>query len=124
MNTQKFSDDLPLAFGMAKEPQWVETVVIQQIASYREACRLCWDQRRIKGLTLAMLASISDLYASHVTDYFHKEDQDKKGRRRRMLPAEQVAVVESILGNHAITQWLAGQKKLTIMERIISKRAA
>lgn len=104
---------LPL-IGRLDGPSVVDPQVIALCATYRDAVRLMWDLRRVKGVTKSMLAAECGLYKSHVTDYFHADDE----QHRRDLPAKYLPIVESYLGNTAVTQWLASASKLTVMEEL------
>lgn len=110
--------DLPLAFGMVKAPVWLPVEQIKSIKSYREAVRLCWIHRRSQGMTKRTLAELADLYAPHVTDYL----SELEGKRN--LPADKIDAFETICGNRAISQWEAMQRGFSIMEEVISARAA
>lgn len=91
----------------------VPAEIVMQLASYKHACRLAWKLRVIRNMTKRTLAG---LYASHVTDYFSLHDN------KRELPARFIAVVEAILGNTVISQWVAQQSKLTVVEEIQASR--
>lgn len=99
-------------------PRLVDADAIEAAKSYREAVRLCWALRTRTNLPRAILAMEAGLYASHVSDYLH-EDATK-----RELPAKHVADFEVSCGNRAITQWLAAQAELTILEAFIQRKAA
>ena len=43
---------------------------------------------------------------------------------RRELPARHIADVERVLGNTVISQWVAQQSKLTVLEEMQADRAA
>lgn len=92
--------------------------VVMGIKSYRHACRLAWKLRRVRNLTGRTLAGECGLYASHVSDYFSTVDH------RRELPAKHVAAVERVLGNTVISQWLAQQSQLTVLEEMQAARRA
>jgi hypothetical protein len=92
--------------------------VVRAIPSYRHACRLAWKLRRLRNLTRRTLAEISGLYAPHVSDYFSVHEN------RRELPARCVAAVEGVLENTVISQWLAWQSRLTVLEELQADRAA
>lgn len=91
--------------------------VVMGIKDYRHACRMAWKLRRVRNLTRRSLAEQAGLYAPHVTDYFSQHEA------RRELPARYVAAVESVLGNTVISQWLAQQSKLTVLEEMQAARA-
>nr|WP_214694308.1 XRE family transcriptional regulator [Variovorax paradoxus] len=94
--------------------QWVRAAT-----SYREAVRLCWRLRRVAYMTRQQLASEAELYPQHVTDYLHEDDKPS----RRDLPASAVARFEAVVGNTLISQWLAAQSKLTVLEEMTATRA-
>jgi len=99
-------------------PSVVPTTSIAHCKTYREAVRLCWQLRRVRNMTQARLAEEAGLYAPHVTCYLHD------GTRQRDLPGQAVARFELACGNTAITQWMALQAKLTVLEEIQAERAA
>lgn len=94
--------------------------VIAGCRTYREAVRLGWDLRASQNMTRATLAECIGAYASHVTDYFHKDDAPF----RRNLPPELINDFEWAVGNRAVTQYLARKAELTIMDEVIAARAA
>ena len=99
-------------------PRLVAPDVIAAVLSYREAVRVCWDLRTRRNLTKARLAEEAALYASHVSDYLSANDD------KRELPAKRIAAFEEACGNRVISQWLARQANLTILEQFIERRAA
>lgn len=117
----KFPDDhtlpLPLLGGVVQRQRLVvPPEVVMGIKSWRHACRLAWKLRhpRITQRTLAEL--VPGLYQSHVSDYFAVRAD------RRELPAKHVAGVEVVLGNTVMSQWLAQQSKLTVLEEMQAAR--
>lgn len=92
--------------------------VIVGVKSYRHACRLAWKLRRMRNLTRRSLAEVCGLYTSHVSDYFSVHEN------RRELPARHIAAVEYELGNTVISQWLAQQSHLTVLEEMQAQRRA
>jgi len=92
--------------------------LVMGIKSFRHACRLAWKLRRVRNLTRRSLAEQCGLYTSHVSDYFSLHEH------RRELPARHVALVESVLGNTVITQWLVQQAHLTVLEEMQAARRA
>lgn len=110
--------ELPLLGGVVQAQRLVvPTEVIRQLPSYRHACRLAWKLRVIRNMTKRSLAELAGLYASHVTDYFGPHVH------KRELPARFVAAVERMLGNTVISQWLAQQARLTVVEEIHANQA-
>ncbi|MBN8493222.1 MAG: hypothetical protein J0M00_17580 [Burkholderiales bacterium] len=113
----KFADDrtlpLPLLGGVVERQRLVvPPEVVMGLKSWRHACRLAWRLRhpRITQRTLAEL--VPGLYQSHVSDYFAVRTD------RRELPAKHVGPVEAVLGNTVMSQWLAQQSKLTVLEEM------
>ncbi|TDY26277.1 hypothetical protein B0G81_6787 [Paraburkholderia sp. BL6665CI2N2] len=97
---------------------FVPPELIAQCATYRDACRLAWEWREVKNLTKLGVAERCDLRACFVTDYFNEEPKDRKGRRRRELPADKIDAVEEELGNNAISQYLNRKKGFRIWEEV------
>jgi hypothetical protein len=93
--------------------QWVRAA-----KTYREAVRLCWRLRRVTYMTRQQLSSEAELYPQHVTDYLHEDDKPS----RRSLPADAIARFEAVVGNTLISQWLAAQSKLTVLEEMTATR--
>jgi hypothetical protein len=92
--------------------------VVMRIKSYRQACRLAWKLRKVRNLTKRSLCEQCGLYPAHVTDYFSQHET------RRELPAKHVAGVERVLCNTVISQWLAQQSQLTVLEEMQAARRA
>ena len=118
----KFSEDasspLPLLGGVVQAQRLVvPPQVIASIKSYRHACRLAWKIKRTR-LTQRTLAELAGLYPSHVSDYFSVH------AHRRQLPAEHIAAVEAVIGNTVISQWLAQQSHLTVLEELQAQHRA
>lgn len=114
-----YSYDLPLLGGVVQAQRLVlPPQAINGIKSFRHACRLAWKLRTRQGMTKRQLAEEAGLYASHVNDYFSVNDS------KREMPARHIAMVERILGNTAISQYLASQARLTVMEELQAMRAA
>lgn len=90
----------------------VPTDVVAGLKSWRAACRMAWKLRfpRVTQRTLAEL--VPGLYASHVSEYFSVRED------RRELPSKQVGPVEAVLGNTVMSQWLARQSNLTVLEEL------
>ncbi len=97
-------------------PRLLGAEQLDQVKTYRDAVRLCWQQRTRRSLTARGLAEEAGLYASHLSDYLsHLET-------KRELPAKHIAAFELACGNRAITQWLARQANLTILEQFIQPK--
>lgn len=82
--------------------------------TYRQAVRLAWKFRRDEDMTRQQLATEAKLYPQHVTDYLHEDDKPS----RRDLPADKVAAFEAVVGNSIVSQWLASQSRLTVLEQM------
>lgn len=95
--------------------QWVRIA-----KTYRHAVRLSWKLKRVQKMTRRQLAAEADLYPQHVTDYLHEDDK----RSRRDLPAEAVARFEAVVGNTLVSQWIARNAQLTVLEEITATKAA
>lgn len=111
--------EFPLLTRM-EGPAIVPPELMRTAKTYRQAVRLCWGLRRLRNLTFRQLAAECGLIYQHVGDYFNGDDKPT----RRSLPAEAVKAVESILGNHAISQWHVRQAGLTVLEELQVRRHA
>ena len=108
---------LPLMGGVVQAQRMVvPPEVVMGIKSYRHACRLAWKLRHPR-ITQRTLAELAGLYPSHVSDYFSLHEQ------RRELPAKCVAPTERVIGNTVISQYLAQQSCLTVLEEMQAHRA-
>jgi hypothetical protein len=108
----------------AARARFLSDAEIAACGTFRDACALAWERRAHPGLTLQGLAALADLYPSHVSDYFQREAVSSKGNPRRSLPADKIADVERVLGNHVINQYLMHRGALTIMEAVWAARRA
>jgi hypothetical protein len=118
----KFRDEhslaLPLFGGVVQAQRLVvPPQVVASIRTYRHACRLAWKLRRTR-LTQRTLAELAGLYPSHVSDYFCVH------AHRRELPAKHIGAVEAVLGNTVISQWIAQQSHITVLEELQAQRSA
>lgn len=110
---------LPFMGGVVQAQRlFVPPVVIDRLGGFRHACRLAWKLRANRRLTKRQLADDCGLYYSHVTDYFSVHEA------RRELPARHVAAVERVLGNAVMSQWLAHQAQVTLLEEMQAQRRA
>ena len=107
-------------FGRLEGPSVVPVQYVQQCRTWREAVRLSWALRRVHYMTFAQLAAEAGLYHQHVSDYLNPDD--KPGRRD--LPPEKVPAWNAGVGNTLLTQWLAAQDHLTVLEEMQATRAA
>lgn len=117
MNFSDQTAPLPLLGGVV-EPQRlvVPHEVVRKLETYRDACRLAWDLRRNRHLTMRTLAELANLYAPHVSEYFSARPD------KRELPARHIAAVERVIGNTIISQWLAMRSELTVIEELQLQR--
>ena len=106
-------------FGRIDAPSVVPAVEVAKIRSYREACIACWVNRRVMGMTQATLAELTGMRPSHISDYLCTDSQDKRGDDRREMPAKYLTAFEVAAGNTFVTQWLAMQSKLTVLESLM-----
>ena len=98
-------------------PRLVAPDAVAACKTYRDAVKVCWQLRTRTRMTKAQLAEECGCYASHMTDYL--SDNEKA----RELPACRITAVEVSCGNRLITQWLAAQAQLTILETFIQRAA-
>lgn len=98
-------------------PSIVDPKLIAACKTYRDAVRLCWNLRRTKNMTKAVLAEDAGLYAPHVTCYL------KDGASKRDLPGWAVRAFEWRCGNTAISQWHGQNAKLTNLEEMQALKA-
>jgi hypothetical protein len=96
----------------------VPTEVIARLPTYRHACRLAWKMRNPRNLTMRTVAEHTGCYVSHVSDYFSVH------ATRRELPAKYVGSVNRMLGNTIISQWLAHDGEITVVEELRATRLA
>lgn len=99
-------------------PRLISQDVVAACKTYRDAVRMCHQLRTRTRMTNRQLAEEAALYASHLTDYLHEAAD------RRDLPAKCITEFEISCGNRCISQWLASQANLTILETFIQQRAA
>lgn len=106
--------------GLIDGPSIVSASSVSLAKTYRQAVRLAWQMRRVKSMTRAMLAAESGLYAPHITDYLNEDDKPS----RRDLPASAIYRFEAVVGNTLVSQWMARQAGLTVLEEIQESRRA
>lgn len=105
--------ELPL-IGVIEGPKAVDTATVKQCKTFRSVCRMAWALRRIRNLTYRTLAERAGFYAPHVSNWFNPDD--KPGRME--MPARCVSVFEQVVGNTLVSQWLAWQSGLTVLEEM------
>ena len=106
--------------GRLDGPAVAPANVVAQAGTYRQAVRLSWAHRRVHFATLRQLAAETGMTAQHVTDYLHNDDKPT----RRDLPGQWIAPFEAFVGNTIVTQWLAAQAHLTVLEQLQAERMA
>lgn len=99
-------------------PSVVNTREIAELRTYRDAVKLCWELRRVRNMTKTRLAEEAGLYPAHVNCYL------RDGKHQRDLPGSSVRSFQLACGNTAISQWLALQAQLTVLEEIQAGRVA
>lgn len=99
-------------------PSVVPAEHIKACESYRDAVRLCWALRRVKAMTTLTLAEQAGFPSNHRSDYLSDNDE------RRELPAKYIKAFEYVAGNTAISQWVAMNAKLTVIEELQAQRVA
>lgn len=102
-------------------PSVVPAAEIAKIKDYREAVRHCWIHRRVKGMARNTLAELTGMRASHITDYLEETTTDKHGNDRRDMPAKYIKAMESVCGNTFISQFVAYDSSLTVMESLLQQ---
>jgi hypothetical protein len=105
--------------GRIDAPSVVPPSALRLVRNYREAVRLCWALRRAKGLKPVDLGRFG-FTRQHVTDYLHEDDAPT----RRSLPPQRIEEFEDLMGNTAISQWIAGRARLTVLEELQAERHA
>lgn len=95
-------------------PSLVDRDTVTGCKSYREAVRTSWAlcKRKRPGYTQRQLAEDIGCYASHVTDYLHGDD----AATRRDLPAKRINAFEQEMGNRLVSQWIAWQSSLPVLD--------
>lgn len=111
--------EFPL-MGRLDAPSIAPSQLVRSAKTYREAVRLCWRLRRVAFMTRQQLSSEAELYPQHVTDYLHEDDKPS----RRDLPADAIARFEAVVGNTLVSQWLAAQSQLTVLEEVTATQKA
>lgn len=106
----------------APVPRFLPDEEVAACATFRDAVWLAWENRAVRGMTKRTLAELCGLYAPHVTNFVNPEPLDTKGKKRANWPADKVDEFERVVGNRAVSQWLADRTDLTILERVIANK--
>jgi hypothetical protein len=95
---------------------------IAACVTYRDAVRLAWENRAMRGMTQRTLAEHLEIPGSHLSNMLCKDGVDANGKPRQDLPARLIADYQRVLGNWAVSQWMNRQTRLTIMEEVINSQ--
>lgn len=106
--------------GRLDGPAAVSMQTVSSCKSYRDAVRMAWALRRVRGMSKAMLAHFADLTPQHVSDYLAEDDNPG----RRDLPADAISRFEGAVGNTLVSQWVARQSHLTVWEEVQASKVA
>jgi hypothetical protein len=60
--------------------------------------------------------------ASHISDYLDPCAIDKHGSDRRDMPAKYIRAFEAVCGNTFVSQFIAFESNLTVMEAVIAQQ--
>lgn len=109
--------------GFAPPPgaRFLPKEAIAACASFRDAVCLAWEHRALRGMTQRTLAESLEIPGSHMSNMLNKEDVDRHGKPRQDLPAKKIAEFERVVGNRAVSQYLARAALLTLMEEVITR---
>jgi hypothetical protein len=107
-------------YGRLEGPAVAPTRLVEYCKTYREAVRVAWTYRRIHYMTRSQLASEGGFYYQHVGDWLNPDDKPK----RRDLPGDCIKAFEALVGNSIVSQWIALQAQLTVLEEAIATRNA
>lgn len=99
-------------------PRFVSGDVVGACKTYRDAVRMCWSLRVRNRMSKTAYAEEIGCYPSHLAGYVSEVEG------RRQLPAGCINTFEVSCGNRCISQWLAAQANLTILETFLQQRAA
>jgi hypothetical protein len=111
--------EFPL-MGRLDGPAIVQTQLVRLCKTYRDAVRMCWGLKRRSRMTKAQLSSEAGLTAQHVSDYLALDDEP----HRRSLPGAAIPAFEAVCGNTLVSQWIASQARLTVLEEMQARAAA
>ena len=99
-------------------PVVVDESSVEACGSYREAVRACWALRKRVYMTQRQLAEETGCYAPHISDYLSADPN------KRDLPARNIAAFEICCGNRLISQWVAAQSELPVLQGVVIQRKA
>ncbi|MGU7784911.1 helix-turn-helix domain-containing protein [Burkholderia sp. PU8-34] len=113
----------PASGARAEQAEFVPQESIAECRSFRDAVFLAWEKRVERGMTQRTLAERLEVPASHLSNMLNRDPVDRHGKARQDLPARLIADFERVVGNRAISQYLARMAMLTLMEEVIQQRA-
>lgn len=110
-------------FQPLEKAEWVPDSVVTGWMSYRDAVIWCWTHRPHRGMNdpddQAMFARRSGVHAPHMSRYVNPRTKAPMDMKPELIPE-----FEAYTGWRGISQYLARRGKATLMEEVISKRAA
>lgn len=112
--------ELMLTGGMLRGPRFLPDEDIKNCKTFRDAVRLSWENRRVKGMTQKRLTELLGAYSSHVTDYLHTDDKPS----RRDLPSKHLGKWACVTGNWGVHQWLEWDAQQKLIEELNDRQAA
>ena len=101
-------------------PSVAPSEFVRRCRTYREAVRFAFALRRATNMTQRMLAAEAELRPQLISDYLNPDDKP----HRKSLPGERIAAFEAVVGNTLVSQWVAAQSKLTVLEQLQAERLA
>lgn len=101
-------------------PHVAPSYYVNRCKSYREAVQMCWALRRVHLMTKRQLAAEARLRPQLVSDYLHPDN----AAFRRDLPGDSINSFQAVCGNTLVTQWLAANDALTVLEEMQATRLA
>lgn len=104
--------------GRLDGPSVVPTQYVKQCRTYRDAVLMCWALRRIKRMSSLGMAEAVGMPTHLRSDYLSADDS------KREMPAKHIPAFEAVCGNTCVSQWLALQAKLTVIEEVQADRMA
>lgn len=110
--------------GRVDAPSAVAASDVAKVCTYRQAVCIAWANRRVKGMTNTTLCELTGMRPSHVSDYLNWQEFDKKGRDLRDMPSKYIKAFESAVGNTLVSQWVAMEAGLTVLEGVMADQKA
>lgn len=109
--------ELPL-LARIDGPSVVHPDMVGRVQSYRDAVRMCFELRRVRGMNRKTVAEYAGIHTPHISDFL-SDDASK-----RAMPAAYIQSFETACGNTCISQWVAMQARLTVIEEMQARRSA